>query len=153
MGVVNNRFSEYGFPLYEDRKIIPVDDTTLFVCSGMQQLKSSFKKCNGDTYGSLQSCVRTNDLELVGDGSHLTHFVMLGNFSFGGPDYDHSVRMWHNILVDLGLFSSCTVHVHPEQEKHKNVWRNLGWPIVEDSECVWSDGDIAAIVVKYIITV
>ena len=42
---------------------------------------------DGSAYGSLQCCVRTNDLDLVGDGTHLTSFGMLGNFSFNGPEY------------------------------------------------------------------
>jgi len=142
LAVVRDRFKEYGFPLEEVRNIIPDDDTTLFVCSGMQNLKHYFRNRDGTTYGSLQSCVRTNDLDLVGDGSHLTHFVMLGNFSFGGPPYEHSVRMWDTILTDLGLSRQCEIHVHPSQDWHKALWEKLGYPARYDEECVWSDGEI-----------
>ena len=37
--VIQQRFSEFGFPLIVDRSIIPQDDSTLFICSGMQQVK------------------------------------------------------------------------------------------------------------------
>ena len=66
----------------------------------MQQVKERFLHLDQSKYGSLQSCVRTNDLELVGDGIHLTYFEMLGNFSFGGNDYDLSVELWHSFLTD-----------------------------------------------------
>src|SRR5580658_9182607 len=88
------RFEILGFPLVTDTNVIPKDKTTLFVCSGMQQVKDRFETPDGSKYGSIQSCVRTNDLELVGDGSHLTYFEMIGNFSFGGNDYELSVELW-----------------------------------------------------------
>ncbi len=101
--VVRRRFEEFGIPLVVDRRVIPNDDSTLFVCSGMQQVRGRFLDPDGGRYGSLQSCIRTNDLELVGDGSHLTYFEMVGNFSFGGLDYEESVELWHAILLDLGV--------------------------------------------------
>ena len=140
--VVDANFKSYGFPLSEEKCVIPEDDTTLFVCSGMQRLKSRFAAKDGGTNGSWQSCIRTNDFELVGDGAHLTYFVMLGNFSFGGPPYEHSVRMWHAILVELGLASQCLIHVHPSQTKHMELWESLSYPVKPDDECVWSDGEI-----------
>lgn len=139
MDVITGRFSEYGFPLYEDNDVIPDDDTTLFVCSGMQKLKNRFAKPDGKTYGSVQSCIRTNDLDLVGDGSHLTFFQMIGNFSFGTNDYGRSVRMWRLILEDLGI-KNYAVHHHPSRPDHRALWD--GCELVEDPECTWTDGEI-----------
>lgn len=141
MDVVSKRFDQFGFPLVQDRKIIPDDDTTLFVCSGMQNHKSQFRHPDGSKHGSIQSCVRTNDLDLVGDGTHLTSFQMVGNFSFGGNDYERSIDLWHNIVNDLEIKVS-TVHVHPDSAEHEILWKNRGYTIVHDLECVWSDGDI-----------
>jgi alanyl-tRNA synthetase len=141
MQVVSRRFEEFGFPLVEDTNVIPNDDTTLFICSGMQSLKSRFSNPDGGTYGSLQSCIRTNDLELVGDGTHLTYFEMLGNFSFQGIEYQHTVEMWHKIHVDLALPVSA-IHVHPTQAGHRQLWEKFGYKVVDDHECVWSDGAI-----------
>jgi hypothetical protein len=59
------RFEEYGFPLYIDDRIIPEDKSTLFICSGMQRVGHKFTSPDGSVYGSLQSCVRTNDLGLA----------------------------------------------------------------------------------------
>lgn len=140
--VVRRRFGEFGFPLVTDRNIIPPDDSTLFVCSGMQRVRDRFRDSDGGRHGSLQSCIRTNDLELVGDGSHLTYFEMVGNFSFGGQDYDESVELWHTILKDLGI-GVTEVRVHPTRPDHGEMWRRRGYRVTDDPDCTWSDGNIS----------
>lgn len=141
--VIGRRFTQFGFPADVVENVIPADDTTLFVCSGMQNYKGRFAAADGGTGGSFQSCVRTNDIGEVGDGSHLTHFVMVGNFSFGGPTYEHSVDLWVAVLDDLfGDRSLFTVHVHPDRPDHFRLWQDRRFRTVGDTECVWSDGEI-----------
>lgn len=141
--LVSRLFEEYGFPLVVDRHILPdqEDDSTLFLCSGMQRLKPRFRNPDGGHHGSLQSVIRTNDLELVGDGTHLTYFQMLGNFSFGGNDYKLSVELWHRILKELSIPVD-SIHCHPSRLDHKKLWTDLGYPVVDDPECEWSDGEV-----------
>lgn len=139
--IVSKRFNQFGFPLLIEENIIPNDNTTLFVCSGMQNLKHKFANPDNTKHGTLQSCVRTDDLELVGDGSHLTFFKMLGNFSFGRNDYEISIELWDSILKDLN-FSIDYVTYHPSQLKHKELWLKYGYTLKEDVDCVWSDGNI-----------
>lgn len=122
--------------VHED--IIPDDDSTLFICSGMQRFKPRFREPDGSSYSSIQSCIRTNDLDLVGDGTHLTSFQMVGNFSFGGNDYQKSTDLWRQILSDLGIPIE-EVHIHPQSNLHY-LW--TGYNIVDDLDCVWSDGGI-----------
>lgn len=141
--IIQKRFDEFGLSLVVDRSIIPIDNSTLFICSGMQQLKEYFKKPDGTTYGSRQSCIRTNDLELSGDGTHLTYFEMIGNFSFGGQKYEESVEMWHLILNDMGIADQIEIHVHPMRPDLCRMWTKRGYRTVDDSGCVWSDGDIS----------
>ena len=125
-----------------DRNVIPQDDdSTLFFCSGMQRYKRCFYQPSGDRRGSLQSCIRTGDLELVGDGTHLTYFQMLGNFSFGNDDYDVSVELWHSILLDLKI-PVTEIHVHPSRQDHHQLWQQHGYTVVPDESCNWSDGKI-----------
>lgn len=107
----------------------------------MQNLKPKFSRPDGTTDGSLQSCVRTNDLDLVGDGTHLTYFEMLGNFSFGKVPYDASIELWTAILDDLKLREGSVIHVHPDS-KHRSLWESRGWKVINDEECKWSDGAI-----------
>lgn len=139
--MICRRFEEFGFPLVIDEHIIPDDKSTLFICSGMQRIRQRFSIADGSTYGSLQSCIRTNDLDLVGDGTHLTSFSMLGNFSFAGPSYRVSVELWNCLVHDLRLTID-SIHVHPDQNEHKQLWQQLGYVVVDDQECVWSDGQI-----------
>jgi alanyl-tRNA synthetase len=107
----------------------------------MQRFRHRFRTPDHTRHGSLQSCIRTNDLELVGDGSHLTYFQMLGNFSFGGGDYSDSVRMWDRILDDLGIKPRVTeVRVHPSRPDQRRLWDHLGYSTLEDGSCEWSDG-------------
>lgn len=139
--LIRRRFEEYGFPLHIDDRIIPEDKSTLFICSGMQRVRHKLTSPDGSVYGSLQSCVRTNDLGLVGDGTHLTSFEMLGNFSFNGPDYCVSCELWTHLLRDLNVPTE-PVHVHPDRDDHKRIWKQLGHDVVDDLGCEWSDGQI-----------
>ncbi len=139
--LISRHFEKFGFPLVIDQNVIPEDDTTLFICSGMQKHKPRFLNPDRTKHGSLQSCIRTNDLDLVGDGTHLSYFEMLGNFSFGGEDYEVSVELWHSFLLDTGIKVD-NIHVHPSRQDHKDLWLKRGYEVVDDPECEWSDGNI-----------
>lgn len=125
-----------------DGNVIPEeDDSTLFICSGMQRFKRRFYEPDGGHDGSLQSCIRTDDIGLVGDGTHLTQFQMIGNFSFGGNDYEHSIELWHSILCDLSI-PVTSIHVHPSRSDHWQLWQRRNYTVVPDESCIWSDGKI-----------
>lgn len=107
----------------------------------MQPHKQRFQKQRGEKLGGIQSCIRTDDIDLVGDGSHLTSFEMVGNFSFGRNDYCESMELWHLIVQDLSLPVS-RVHVHPTRKDHRDLWQKLGYTVTQDESCLWSDGQI-----------
>jgi len=121
--------------------IIPSDNTTLFISSGMQELKPKFHSPDNTTHSSLQSCVRTTDLDQIGDGTHLSSFSMVGNFSFGKVEYKKSCEMWLEILEDLQIKPDY-VTFHVERPNHGKIWESLGQKVVESEDCVWSDGEI-----------
>lgn len=105
----------------------------------MQALKPRFQKPDGASYGNIQYCVRTNDIDEVGDGTHLTFFQMVGSFGFGSRDYEKHVTMWTNIVLDLDLPIS-HVNVHPESN-FDHLWEHE-FRVRHDPSCVWTDGNV-----------
>ena len=105
----------------------------------MQPLKPRFQTPDGTSHGNIQHCVRTNDIDEVGDGTHLTFFQMVGSFGFGTNDYQRHCDMWTGIVRDLGIPVS-HVNIHPESgfERH---WNGV-FPVRHDPDCVWSDGTV-----------
>ncbi|HJP82538.1 MAG TPA: alanine--tRNA ligase [Fimbriimonadaceae bacterium] len=85
-------FKSKGHDIYPSGSLIPVDvtgrldESLLFNGAGMVQFKPYFRgvaEPPNKRLTTAQKCVRTGDIEDVGNLSHLTFFEMLGNFSFG----------------------------------------------------------------------
>jgi alanyl-tRNA synthetase len=136
---IQTRFSEFGIPFELSTNIIPDDSSTLFICAGMQPLKPKFQNPDGTSYGNIQYCVRTNDIEEVGDGTHLTFFKMVGSFGFGTNNYPMHVDLWHSIIDDLGLYH--IIHYHPDST-HQPLWLRHQCVTLPNPDCVWSDGNV-----------
>src|SRR3990167_9725851 len=81
-------FVERGHKEMPCASLIPENDpSVLFTTAGMQQFKRYYMnpdEAPAKNVVTVQPCLRTSDIELVGDDTHLTFFEMLGNFSFGG---------------------------------------------------------------------
>jgi alanyl-tRNA synthetase len=82
-------FEAKGHKRIPSAPLIPENDATvLFTTAGMHPLVPFLlgeKHPAGDKLTSCQKCVRTSDIEEVGDDVHLTFFEMLGNWGLGGP--------------------------------------------------------------------
>ncbi|HLP00330.1 MAG TPA: alanine--tRNA ligase-related protein, partial [Fimbriimonas sp.] len=85
-------FESKGHTVHASGSLIPydvtgrLDESLLFNGAGMVQFKPYFRGVATPPSKRLttaQKCVRTGDIDEVGDDSHLTFFEMLGNFSFG----------------------------------------------------------------------
>ena len=97
-----------GHALIERASLVPHDDpTTLFTSSGMQPLLPYLLGADhpaGRKLVNSQVCLRTQDIEEVGDLSHTTCFEMLGNWSLGDYFKDEQLRWFFEFLIDrLGL--------------------------------------------------
>src|SRR3989344_5755848 len=85
-------FENRGHKIIPSASLVPENDpSVLFTTAGMQQFKPYYtgeknaeKDFETKNVVSIQKCIRTSDIDEVGDDTHLTFFEMLGNFSFGG---------------------------------------------------------------------
>ena len=78
-------FKDRGHKVISSASLIPENDpTVLFTTAGMHPLVPYLlgaKHPEGTRLTDVQKCVRTGDIEEVGDASHFTFFEMLGNWS------------------------------------------------------------------------
>jgi len=121
--------------------LIPENDpTVLFTTAGMHPLVPFLmgeKHPSGTRLTDVQKCIRTDDIEEVGDKSHLTFFEMLGNWSLGDYFKEGAIKMSFEFLTSsdggLGLplsklaFTCFTGDTDaPRDEESFGIWRNLG---------------------------
>ena len=133
-------FQAHGHAVISSASVIPENDpTVLFTTAGMHPLVPYLmgqKHPAGTRLTDVQKCVRTGDIEDVGDFSHLTFFEMLGNWSLG--DYFKKEMIpwsWEFLTSEkyLGLPKdrlAFTVFAGdqdcPRDEESANLWRSCG---------------------------
>jgi len=103
-----NFFKSKGHSVIPSAPLIPENDpSVLFNTAGMQPLVPYLlgqKHPSGTRLTDFQKCVRTNDIDEVGDNRHLTYFEMLGNWSLGDYFKDESIAMSYEFLTkELGI--------------------------------------------------
>ncbi|MFE7318756.1 alanine--tRNA ligase [Streptomyces sp. NPDC057555] len=129
-------FERHNHTRIKGASIVPVNDPTLlFINSGMAPLKRYFTGeseppavdlCN------VQGCIRTKDIDDVGDRHHITFFEMLGSWSIGGYFKERAVELaWELLTDDLKL---------PPEHLYVSVFAGddaLGLPPDEESAAAW----------------
>ena len=103
-----NFFKEHGHTIIPSAPLIPENDpSVLFTTAGMQPLVPYLlgePHPAGTRLTDYQKCVRTNDIDEVGDNRHLTYFEMLGNWSLGDYFKEESIKMSFDFLTkELGI--------------------------------------------------
>ena len=98
-----NFFKRHGHSVIPSAPVIPENDpSVLFTTAGMQPLVPYLlgqKHPSGTRLTDFQKCVRTNDIDEVGDNRHLTYFEMLGNWSLGDYFKEESIAMSYEFLT------------------------------------------------------
>ena len=135
-----NFFKKKNHTEINTSSLIPENDpSVLFTTAGMHPLVPYLlgeKHPAGKRLTDVQKCLRTGDIDEVGDTSHLTFFEMLGNWSLGDYFKDESVRMSFEFLTEeLGipkekLSVTCFEGDEkvPKDEETAKIWESLGIP-------------------------
>nr|MDA3812376.1 alanine--tRNA ligase [Spirochaetaceae bacterium] len=135
-------FVSKGHKEISGKSLIPENDpTVLFTTAGMHPLVPYLMgepHPAGDRLTSVQKCIRTQDIESVGDPSHNTFFEMLGNWSLGDYFKEDALKMSYEFLTSpkyLGLdVNKLSVTVFagdddaPADDEAFQIWRGLGIP-------------------------
>ena len=119
-------------------RLIPENDpTTLFISAGMQQLIPYFSGTPhpvGKRITDVQKCIRTGDIDDVGDGFHHTFFEMLGNWSLGDYFKNEMIPWSYEFLTKVleinptNLFVTCFAGNKniPKDDISASLWLSLG---------------------------
>jgi len=133
-------FASKGHSIIGSASLIPQNDpTVLFTTAGMHPLVPYLlgeKHPGGKRVTSVQRCVRTGDIDEVGDNRHLTFFEMMGNWSFGDYFKKEAITWSWEFLTSttyLGLeprLLAVSVFAGdadaPKDEESAGIWKSLG---------------------------
>ena len=133
-------FSKHGFTQIQNSSVIPENDpTVLFTTAGMHPLVPYLlgeKHPSGNRLFNTQRCIRTGDIDSVGDYNHNTFFEMLGNWYLGACPKDEMIKLSYEFLTSkdyLGINPaklSVTVfegdETAPRDEVAAKTWEECG---------------------------
>lgn len=133
-------FTKHGFKRIPGYSIIPENDpTVLFTTAGMHPLVPYLlgePHPAGDKIFDVQRCIRTNDIDEVGDSSHLTLFEMLGNWTLGKCDKKEMIKLSFEFLTSeeylnipkekLAVTVFAGDDTAPRDDEAYNAWKECG---------------------------
>jgi alanyl-tRNA synthetase len=142
-------FEERGHRVIEGGSLMPPGDgPVLFTTSGMHPLTpylDGLPHPRGPRLASVQRCLRTTDLDEVGDERHLTVFQMLGSWSLGDYDGPQSLRWGYELITKIFGTERGRLHatvfggdeqVGPDIQAQR-TWEELGVPVEFTTEDNW----------------
>jgi alanyl-tRNA synthetase len=133
-------FVEHGHAVLPSASLVPANDpTVLFTTAGMHPLVPNLLGAPhpaGTRLASVQKCVRTGDIDVIGDATHLTPFEMLGNWSLGDYFRDDAIswsfafltgERWLGLPLDrLGVTCFAGDAIVPRDLASAQRWTALG---------------------------
>ena len=133
-------FKERGHAVIQGASLIPENDpTVLFTTAGMHPLVpylSGEKHPQGTRLTDVQKCVRTGDIDEVGDATHCTFFEMLGNWSLGDYFKKEAISWSFEFLTEVLKIDKNRLAVSvfagdetaPRDEEAASIWMKCGIP-------------------------
>ncbi len=132
-------FEARGHKIIPSSSLVPENDpSVLFTTAGMQQFKpyytnpeSADKDFGTRNIATIQKCIRTGDIDEVGDETHLTFFEMLGNFSFGGYWKKEAIEYAYEFITQELKLEIDYVSVFegdkeiPADRESREIWKKI----------------------------
>ena len=154
-------FEKRGHAIIPSAPLVPLNDpSVLFNTAGMQPLVPYLlgqKHPQGSRLADVQKCVRTGDLDDIGDNRHFSFFEMMGNWSLGDYFKQEAISWSYEFLTSkdegLGLdVSRLYVTIFegdenaPYDQESKDIWMSKGIPenriyALPAEDNWWSPGD------------
>ncbi len=154
-------FEKRGHAIIPSAPLVPLNDpSVLFNTAGMQPLVPYLlgqKHPQGTRIADVQKCVRTGDLDDIGDNRHFSFFEMLGNWSLGNYFKEDAIKWSYEFLTSkeegLGLDVSRLYFTifegdenAPYDQESKDLWMSMGIPehriyALPAEDNWWSPGD------------
>lgn len=135
-------FKSKGHSVIRSGSLVPENDpTVLFTTAGMHPLVPYLigeKHPSGNRLANAQKCIRTGDIDEVGDNTHLTFFEMLGNWSLGDYFKTEAIEWsfefltgkdWLNLPIEklaVSVFEGD--NDAPKDNESASIWEKLGIP-------------------------
>ena len=137
-----NFFQKNGHTIIPAASLIPQNDpTVLFTTAGMHPLVPYLlgeRHPGGNRLADVQKCIRTGDIDEVGDAWHLTFFEMLGNWSLGDYFKKEAIEMSFEFLTKelnipieklaVSCFAGEPENNIPRDDEVAGIWESLGLP-------------------------
>lgn len=135
-------FKSKGHTIIPSASLVPEGDSSvLFTTAGMHPLVPYLlgqEHPGGKRVTNVQKCIRTGDIDEVGDNTHLTFFEMLGNWSFGDYFKEEAI-MWSFEFLTLPEYLGIPLerlafsvfagdNDAPKDEEAAKIWKSLGVP-------------------------
>lgn len=135
-------FKSKGHTIIPSASLVPENDSSvLFTTAGMHPLVPYLlgqEHVGGKRVTNVQRCIRTGDIEDVGDNTHNTFFEMMGNWSFGDYFKKEAIswsfefltgKEYLNIPLERLAFSVFAGDADaPRDEEAADIWKSLGVP-------------------------
>lgn len=136
-----NYFETQDHAVIASSSLVPQgDNSVLLTTAGMQQFKPYYlgqPSPFGNRLASSQKCIRVDDIDEVGDDTHLTFFEMIGNFSFNYPDGEGSyfkkeaIRYGYEFIAEVLKLDIDYVTIFegddivPRDTESENIWKEV----------------------------
>ena len=124
-------FESKGHKIIPSASLIPHDNSLLFTAAGMVPLKDYFlgnKDTDSPNMVSSQKCIRTIDIDIIGDTDrHLSFFEMLGNFSVGKYFKEDAIKYSYEYITEILKVDKDKLWftVYKNDDEAFNIWKDV----------------------------